>query len=100
MLTGEALTMASVTGSKALMVAAIAVAFAAPEVRDIFERFSLSTQIDKLAKSGLLYLESSALARSVRIALCLRLLELVSQLCDGGVTETSSFEILMFHSNA
>jgi type I restriction enzyme M protein len=27
-----------------------------PAVRDIFERFSLSTQIDKLAKSGLLYL--------------------------------------------
>jgi type I restriction enzyme M protein len=25
-------------------------------VRDIFERFSFSTQIDKLAKSGLLYL--------------------------------------------
>ena len=23
-----------------------------------------------------------------------------SQLCDGGVTVTSSFEILMFHSNA
>jgi len=27
-----------------------------PAVRDIFERFSFSTQIDKLAKSGLLYL--------------------------------------------
>ncbi len=27
-----------------------------PEVRDIFERFSFSTQIDKLSKSGLLYL--------------------------------------------
>jgi len=27
-----------------------------PAVRDIFERFNFSTQIDKLAKSGLLYL--------------------------------------------
>jgi hypothetical protein len=26
--------------------------------------------------------------------------ELISQLCDGGVTATFAFEILMFHSNA
>lgn len=33
-----------------------------PEVRDIFERFSFSTQIDKLAKSGLLYLVTEKFA--------------------------------------
>jgi type I restriction enzyme M protein len=34
-----------------------------PAVRDIFERFSFSTQIDKLAKSGLLYLVTEKFAR-------------------------------------
>jgi hypothetical protein len=33
-----------------------------PVVRDIFERFSFSTQIDKLAKSGLLYLVTEKFA--------------------------------------
>lgn len=33
-----------------------------PAVRDIFERFSFSTQIDKLAKSGLLYLVTEKFA--------------------------------------
>jgi type I restriction enzyme M protein len=33
-----------------------------PEVRDIFERFSFSTQIDKLVKSGLLYLVTEKFA--------------------------------------
>lgn len=33
-----------------------------PEVRDIFERFSFPTQIDKLAKSGLLYLVTEKFA--------------------------------------
>nr|WP_276573713.1 class I SAM-dependent DNA methyltransferase [Bradyrhizobium sp. BRP20] len=33
-----------------------------PEVRDIFERFSFSTQIDKLTKSGLLYLVAEKFA--------------------------------------
>jgi type I restriction enzyme M protein len=33
-----------------------------PEVRDIFERFNFSTQIDKLAKSGLLYLVTEKFA--------------------------------------
>jgi len=31
-------------------------------VRDIFERFSFSTQIDKLTKSGLLYLVTEKFA--------------------------------------
>ncbi|WP_315757191.1 class I SAM-dependent DNA methyltransferase [Bradyrhizobium sp. SZCCHNRI2007] len=33
-----------------------------PEVRDIFERFSFLTQVDKLAKSGLLYLVTEKFA--------------------------------------
>lgn len=33
-----------------------------PAVRDIFERFSFSTQLDKLAKSGLLYLVTEKFA--------------------------------------
>jgi type I restriction enzyme M protein len=33
-----------------------------PAVRDIFERFSFSTQIDRLAKSGLLYLVTERFA--------------------------------------
>src|SRR5689334_3820133 len=33
-----------------------------PAVRDIFERFSFSTQIDKMAKSGLLYLVTEKFA--------------------------------------
>src|SRR5260370_40781763 len=33
-----------------------------PAVRDIFERFSFSTQIDKLVKSGLLYLVTEKFA--------------------------------------
>jgi hypothetical protein len=57
--------------------------------------------IRTLAPSDGLRVDWRSGQRSARsVGLRLRLRELISQLCDGGITATSAFEILMFHSNA